>query len=329
MKEVIVSVIIPVFNTREYLKRCIDSILNQTLKSVEIIVVDDASTQNIKEFLDAEYPNTDNLIYIRNETRQRPGGARNRGLEIAKGKYISFIDSDDWLDLNLYENVLSYMESENADIGMVSMIREEDCPKSTPIFKCQYKQLYTLDSDIALRILSGQYDTGIRIVPACINKIYHANFLKAVCARFEEDIYFQGILFCVYTFLRASRIICVPDVKYHHYLRLNSVTQSFDEKHIHDFFTCFQRMKQYFLDIDLYEKYCFNYHKICEHYLNVVVSEIFEYIPEEALKKQYLRQVLKVYQELLDFDEYFNYVSAEELRQHIQPQIQDPFTILY
>ena len=61
----------------------------------------------------------------------------------------------------------------------------------------------------------------------------------------------------------------------------------------------------------------------------MVVSEIFEYIPEEALKKQYLRQVLKVYQELLDFDEYFNYVSAEELRQHIQPQIQDPFTILY
>ena len=96
------TVIIPVFNTMEYLKKCLDSIVNQTLKEIEIIVVDDASTQDIYSFLKREYPKAESIKYIRNNQSLKPGGARNKGIKIAQGKYIAFCDSDDWLDLNTY-----------------------------------------------------------------------------------------------------------------------------------------------------------------------------------------------------------------------------------
>ena len=160
-----VSVIIPVYNTKKYLKKCIDSLLNQTLKNIEIIVVDDASTEDIRSILSSEYPNDPNIIYLRNEISQKPGGARNRGIKIARGEFISFCDSDDWVDLNLYETAVDYMENYSADIGMYSMIREYDNKTQNEVYKCRYKQMYLLNSDIAIKILSGQYHMGIKIAP--------------------------------------------------------------------------------------------------------------------------------------------------------------------
>lgn len=135
-----VSIIIPAHNTEEYLKKCLDSMINQTIKDIEIIVVDDASEPPIKSEIYKEY---DNIIFLRNDTALRPGGARNRGLDIARGEYVSFCDSDDWVDLNLYEYVVKYMDSSNADIGMVSMKRNANHLKNH-IYKCKYEQLYTL-----------------------------------------------------------------------------------------------------------------------------------------------------------------------------------------
>lgn len=329
MQEIKLSVIIPVFNTQQYLKKLIDCLIHQTLRFIEIIVVDDASTQNIKGFLDQEYPLVQNLIYIRNETSRGPGGARNHGLKVAKGEYISFCDSDDWVDLNLYENVVMHMDQEMADIGMVSMVREDDGKTVPKVYKCKYDTLYRLNSDMALRILSHQYENEISIVPACINKIYRRTFLENSKARFEEDIYYQGILFSVYTFLHAETIICIPNVEYHHYLRYQSITQSFDDKHMESFYECFKRMKGYLVSNGQHTKYSYNYIKIMEHYLDVVICEIFEYIPEEALKKKYLCMALDVVKSLVDFDEYSSYITAEDLRRHIQPHIEDTFSILY
>ena len=329
MKKPTLSVVIPVCNTQDYLKKCIDSILFQTLKSLEIIIVDDASSQDIRGFLQKEYSSNENIIYIRNEVSQRPGGARNRGMEKARGEYITFCDSDDWLDLNLYREAVRYMEDTSADIGMVSVIREDTTKANPSIFKCKYTELYELNPEMALRILSKQYKNGISIVPACINKIYRRCFLDSIHAQFEEDIYYQGILFTVDTFLQASKIICIPDVVYHHYLRKDSITQSFDDDHLHSFEECLKRMKQYFVKAGKYEFYEYTYYRILEHYLNVVISEIFEYIPEESTKKRMLRKAFKMAKNMVDIDRYLDYTSAEELRRHLQPFISDPFSILY
>lgn len=327
-KNIDVSVIIPAHNTAPYLKKCIDSMINQTAANIEIIIVDDASETPLKSLFYEEYKNHENIIYLRNEFPLRPGGARNCGIDVARGRYISFCDSDDWVDLNYYEQVIKYMDSTMADIGMTSMMRNSDDYHDI-IFKCLYDRLYTLSSDAALKILSGSYDMGIKIIPACINKIYRREFILDTNSRFEENIYFQGILYSVYTFLRASKIICIPDVAYHHYLRINSITQSFDQKHIRDFAECFMRMKNYFVTFGKYERYASEYYRICEHYIDVLVSELFEYVSNEKDKKEYLWEIVQAIKSVVNFEDYYKYITAEQVRRHIQPHINNTFSVLY
>ena len=97
-----VSVIIPVFNTEKYISKCLSSLVNQTLDDIEIICVNDGSTDNSLEIIE-KIANNDARIKIINQEHKKQGAARNAGLKIAEGEYIGFVDSDDWIDLNYYE----------------------------------------------------------------------------------------------------------------------------------------------------------------------------------------------------------------------------------
>ena len=164
-----------------------------------------ASTNDLTSIIDS-YGNKENLIYIRNEYSVGPGAARNIGLCRAKGKFIAFCDSDDWVDLDLYEKSIAHMEKTDADIGIFfSNKRTRWILEDNQSIYGYFNQFYTFSSEMALRILSGQYEMGIKLHRACWNKVFRKSFLDASKARFEEGIYFQGVLFCVYTFLRAEK----------------------------------------------------------------------------------------------------------------------------
>ena len=97
-----ISIIIPVYNVEKYLRRCLNSIINQTYKDIEIILVDDGSTDNSGKICD-EYKEKDNRIVVIHKENGGLSDARNAGIDIAKGKYIGFIDSDDFADIRMYE----------------------------------------------------------------------------------------------------------------------------------------------------------------------------------------------------------------------------------
>lgn len=111
-----ISVIIPVYNAKDYLKRCLDSVCNQTLKDIEIICVNDCSTDNSKEILWQYAKNYKNLTIINLEKNQGESVARNTGLAFSKGEYLGFVDNDDEIDLNFYEKLYQKATKENADI---------------------------------------------------------------------------------------------------------------------------------------------------------------------------------------------------------------------
>lgn len=110
-----VSVIIPVYNSANYLSQCLDSILNQTLKEIEIICVDDGSTDDSLSILN-KYSKLDNRIKILKQNNKGGGIARNYGMSVAKGKYLSFLDSDDFFDENLLNETVNAAENNLADI---------------------------------------------------------------------------------------------------------------------------------------------------------------------------------------------------------------------
>lgn len=317
-----ISVIVPTYNTVKYLYKCIDSLINQTITSIEIIIVDDVSSESLEE-IQAYYSKYSYIKFLKNEKHSGAGGARNKGLKAAHGKYIAFCDSDDWVDLNLYEKVYNAMECYGSDIGIFSVKREYDNPTDIPYYVCKYNQYYSLRPDTAFKILLQQYDMGIIIPFYCTNKVYRKEFLDAISASFEENISYQGKLFSIYTFLYATKVICIPDVCYRHYRRKNSTIQSFREKNIDDFKKSMLITKSYLESVDKYEIYKFQYYKLCEKSLDLVIKQIFEFINDDNNKKTYLKKAILAMQELVSLEDYFEYANADEIRKHIQPYIND------
>ena len=118
-----VSVIIPVYNTEKYLRQCLNSVVNQTLKDIEIICINDGSTDNSLQVLN-EYASKDSRIIVINQNNSGLGAARNSGLKVAKGHYIGFVDSDDWIDLNYYETLYNEGIKNNAILVRTSYFHE-------------------------------------------------------------------------------------------------------------------------------------------------------------------------------------------------------------
>jgi len=111
-----VSIIIPIYNVEEYLKRCLDSLVNQSLKDIEIIIVNDASTDNSIKIMREYESKYKTIKVIDSPVNLRQGGARNLGIDIAKGEYIGFVDSDDWVDIKMYEKLYSKAVIANSDV---------------------------------------------------------------------------------------------------------------------------------------------------------------------------------------------------------------------
>lgn len=319
-----ISVIVPVFNTREYLWKCLKCLVIQTIPEMEIIVIDDHSDEEIEDVVNYYANQSPKLIrYERLGHHCGPGGARNRGVELATGQYIAFCDSDDWVDITYFEDSVQLMERCCADIGMCSLVRAYDFVQREPLYKCKYTREISLTGDTALRILTKQFDVGILIIPSSVNKIYRRSYLDQINLCFVENRLFEDLLFSFIAIMNAEKIVCVPHVTYHHYKRSHSIVQSFDQKHTDDFIEIFSQLRNHLKIMNRYDEYRFNYYKYLEQFYNLIVREIFEFIPDEKMRKEQLAYSFSKIKTVIDFQEYMEYITAEQLRQHIQPHITD------
>ena len=122
-----VSVIIPVYNTEKYLRKCLDSVCNQTLSDIEIICVNDCSTDNSFEILKKYASKDDRIKLIDFKENKGAAVARNTGIDEAKGEYIGFVDSDDFIDLDFYEKLYNKAIETGADVTKSNLIFENFC----------------------------------------------------------------------------------------------------------------------------------------------------------------------------------------------------------
>ena len=117
-----VSIIVPIFNARDYLGRCVESLLKQTMKSLEIILVNDGSTDDSLQICHF-YAKDDKRIRVIDKPNGGVSSARNLGLDVARGEYIGFVDPDDWVEATMYENMVNKATNNNADICICDCIR--------------------------------------------------------------------------------------------------------------------------------------------------------------------------------------------------------------
>lgn len=315
------SIIITEHNCEEYLPKCLDSIVNQTYRDYEVIVVDDASEKR-KDHIINRYDGVP-IKYIYSETRKGPGGARNMGMQYVTGDYVCFVDSDDWWDLHYLETADNVLRRTVADIGMVGLLREYDVKRSEPVYKCKYDREYLLTGDVAFKIMTYQYEMGIKIIPAATNKLYNCEFLRKNGLSFLDNLSFEDLPYNFKAMRIASKIVAIPGALYHHYRRIGSIVQSFCVKNIDDIATGFTQIRKDMKKDGVYGQYKNNYYCFFEHFYNLIVRQIFEFVKDDNEKKEMLRLSLHKMKDIIIPDEFLEYISAEELRKHIQPSITD------
>lgn len=128
-KNIKISVIVPVYNVEKYIRQCLESIINQTYKNLEIIIVNDGTRDNSMKIVE-EYL-SDERIRVINKENGGISSARNRGIEEATGEYVSFVDSDDWLEIDLYERIVQILEGNKVDIIFLIIIDIVKIKKNT------------------------------------------------------------------------------------------------------------------------------------------------------------------------------------------------------
>ncbi|MCI6217042.1 MAG: glycosyltransferase, partial [Helicobacter sp.] len=203
-----VSIIIPVYNSQKYLRECLDSVTNQTLKQIEIICIDDGSTDNSLEIL-KEYASKDERINILTQTNLYAGAARNAGLAVAKGEYIQFVDSDDWFDLNMCKRMYAQAKKDGSNI-VVCGHRVYD----------EQLQNYISERTISYHALSlspinpKAYKANILAIsnPAAWNKLYKREFLLQKGLKFEALSTCNDLTFTYSTLMLASKISLMEEV---------------------------------------------------------------------------------------------------------------------
>ena len=175
-----ISVIVPVYNVQDYLPRCIDSILSQSYKDIEIILVDDGSPDDCGRICD-EYSQKDSRIVVVHKVNGGLSSARNAGLDIAKGEYISFVDSDDWLDNHFIENLHNALISTDAQMSACTFCRTKGDEATRRQFD---EDISTITTDRYACVFDESSYAGY----AC-NKLFSKDVIDKYNLRFDEKIF--------------------------------------------------------------------------------------------------------------------------------------------
>lgn len=212
-----ISVIVPAYNIEKYLPRCLDSILNQTHKNLEVIVISDGSTDNTNSVIE-EYAKKDNRIVPLFKENSGVSDTRNRGLEIATGDYIGFVDGDDYIEPDMYEALLSNALEYNADISHCGY--QMVFPSRVDYYYNTSKKLVQNKEQGIIDMIKGEY-----IEPGIWNKLYKKEILKDV--KMDADIKFnEDLLFNIFAFNNADLSVYEDKPLYHYILRKGSAMTS-------------------------------------------------------------------------------------------------------
>ncbi len=218
MNQIKVSVVIPVYNSEKYLCQCLESVINQTLKEIEIICVDDGSNDNSSDILKS-FSLRDNRIRIISQKKSNAGAARNTGMKQAVGKYLSFLDSDDYFETDLLEKCFVQLEKEESDIVVYSSklynARKnsiEDMPWSLRINYCPSEKPFSAD-DMTLYIFNAFQNWTW-------NKMFRSDYIKRYSIVFQEIERTNDMAFTCCALALAKKISIIPESMM--YYRVNS-----------------------------------------------------------------------------------------------------------
>lgn len=206
-----ISVIVPVYKVEPYLRKCLDSIVGQSHKNLEIILVDDGSPDRCGAICD-EYAAQDGRVRVIHKENGGLSSARNAALEAATGEYIGFVDSDDWIEPDMFDYLLRGMQRYRADVGVCGVI--EEYPKRQACRGWDRVEAFGREDGIRLLLQSGTFQS-------MWDKLWKRELFEGV--RFPQGRNYEDLAVAHRLLARAAGLVCLPEAKYHYLQRANSI----------------------------------------------------------------------------------------------------------
>ncbi|HGR3632195.1 TPA: glycosyltransferase family 2 protein [Streptococcus pneumoniae] len=219
-----VSVIIPVYNVEKYLRRCLDSVVNQTYKDIEVILVNDGSPDNSKEICE-EYVAKYSNIQLINQKNAGLGAARNTGLQYITGNAVTFVDSDDWLELDAIEYYVASMKKSDADIVVTQMIRKKEYFSNEGTNGTTIKEEVLNQEQFAKKYFKID---GNNIEYYACAKLYKREIAREV--KYPVGLFAEDVPAAFGYIIRSQKIFYSTKVTYNYFFNDNSLTAKFTDK---------------------------------------------------------------------------------------------------
>lgn len=318
-----ISIVVPVYKVKkEYLDDCVSSLLNQTYTNLQIILVDDCSPDSCGELCE-QYKLKDSRIEVaHHEVNKGLPSARNTGIELVKGDWVTFLDSDDWFDLNTFETLVSYLNSWNDKpdtiifSGYKNYIEREE--KSFPVFEGQkwFKGKQEIKNLLArsFTYFCKDYPTdSLNLDSACWKLISKELFDKGL--RFIDVPFREDGLFFLYLTEASENIVCISDTFYHYRTTSTSMSNSFrknaPEEHrmyLNEVWKCFNNFKTDEDLIDLFYYQVLSSMQLCVHQ--------YFFHPQLELTKRQKKKLCKKYFSEFPYCNVFKKIKLRKLRRN-------------
>lgn len=281
----LLSVIVPIYNMEHLVEKCIKSIINQTYKELEIILVDDGSIDNSYSIC-KKYEKKDKRVTLYHKSNGGLSDAKNYGISKATGKYITFVDSDDWIESNMYEIMMNQIKIKQSDMAICGRFIDFENGKS---IRWYHNAELEMDNEQALLYLNSFYNFDM----ASWDKVYLKSLFDGIKFPFKkkcEDAYTTYKLFS-----KAKKIIYIPECLYHYYQRTGSISRN-KELNLDYIYAAKEQMdyiEKYYPDISFSGKtaYVFAIKSIYQVSIErkIKINEEFKKLKKES--KKYIKDV--------------------------------------
>lgn len=271
----ILSIIVPVYKTEAYLPQCVESLLAQTIRDLEVILVDDGSPDKSGEICDvyaARYPNIQ-VIHKENEGQT---ATRKAGIRVATGKYIAFVDSDDWVDADMFQVLIQQAEQHHADIVAAGFVRDYK-DRAEPGCNAYPSGVYTGDELRTLRANAVFYlpEMAEGIAPALWAKVFRRETVAEGILSRNDTIRFGEDSLCTNSALSLANCVVIDNDHWGYHYRIwdGSVTQAYNPNYFQDLFILYDELKKIRKDLGADSQQALSY-----NYANLYLGGVLQWI---------------------------------------------------
>ena len=237
-----VSIIVPIYNVEKYLRRCLDSIVNQTLKEIECILINDGSPDQSQKIIDEYVNKYPNLFKSYNKVNGGLSDARNYALDFVTGEYIAFVDSDDWIEPFMYERMYKVAINESADLVVCDFFMEWELTGIR-----NYIQGLRRESN-------DDFKNLLISPPSAWNKIYKADLFLKTNIRYPKGLWYEDLATTAKLIPLCKKISYIDEAFVHYIQREGSIMSTINEKNL-DIYKAIQSVEDYYKTKEIYDKY--------------------------------------------------------------------------